>query len=829
MSQAEFNVIGHTTRRKDGVARVTGQEQYTVDMTLPRMLYGRYVASPYAHAVVKSIDTSAAEALGAVVITWDDVPHVPFNERIVSVPWVLHKDRFVLADKVRRMGEPVAAVAAETEELAERAARAVRVEYEPLPVVTDPWAAMQPDAPQLYDTVAYGLGETLKVENNVISAREINEGDIEHAFAEADVFVEGHFKTPKIYHMQMEPKGAVCKPEPDGGLTVWCTTQSIHNVRIILGQVFNIPLSKIDVRRMALGGTFGSSIQMNTVIPVTVALALKAKRPVKISLTREEDMHDHSKYPSDIQLRIGARRDGTLLGAEMSVVADIGAHIVQGYSYLGVCAGWLMSLYRFPALRYQGKAVYTNKGPSCAMQGFGNPQVTFAVESLMDELARKLDMDPIELRLKNYVGLGDTSWGQGPMVKSIVQSDGVPQLLRDGAAKFGWYEPSPSADPEGQGRYRRGRGLARGFHTSSAGAPAPGDVIDFSGAMVKINQDGSVDVVSAVMDHGGGTLEAFAKLTAEALCVPLDKVDVSPVGTRTSVYDVVTHATRGIYAGGGAVLKATQKVREELLQTAGHYMNVQPAALKLRLDETLGQGVVYAPSLPGKQMTVGEIASRCWTDSWKTIAAVESYRPVNCPPCYVTVFVEVEVDIQTGVVRTVKAVMGGDSGTIINPVQVAGQLEGGLSKGAGFALYENLEWDATGQLRSRGFLVDGKVAGVNESPHLEGVITHFADTFEPSGPFGAKGIGEAATNPVAGAYANAIRDALGIRFYELPITPEKILAALRAEEQRGGGAEEPGREGGCVVHTQYAIRNTDHVSRVTPDERVETGVAEVLA
>ncbi len=853
-----FNVVGHATRRKDGIARVTGQEQYTVDLALPRMLYGRYVASPYAHAIVKRVDASAAEALGAVVITWDDAPHVPFNERIVSVPWVLHKDRTVLADKVRRMGEPVAAVAAETEELAERAARAVVVEYEPLPVVTDPWEAMQPDAPQLYDTVAYGLGETVKVANNIISARDINQGDIEQAFAEADVFVEGHFKTPKIYHMQMEPKGAVCKPEPDGGFTLWCTTQSIHNVRIILGQVFNIPLSKIDVRRMAVGGTFGSSIQMNTVIPVTVALALKAGRPVKISLTREEDMHDHSKYPSDIQLKIAAKRDGTLLGAEMAVVADIGAHIIQGYSYLGVCAGWLMSLYRFPALRYNGKAVYTNKGPSCAMQGFGNPQVTFAVESLMDELARKLEMDPIDLRLKNYVGLGDTSWGQGPMVKSIVQSDGVPQLLREGAKLIGWERrtrvESSRLQVEGDGgalsdlepsnlqpstRYRRGIGLARGFHTSSAGAPAPGDVIDFSGAMVKINQDGSVDVISAAMDHGGGTLEAFAKIAAEALCVPLDKVDVSPVGTRTSVYDVVTHATRGIYAGGGAVLKATIKVREELLQTAAHYMNVQPEALKLRLDEALGQGVVYAPALPGKQMTVGEIATRCWTDSWKTIAAVESYRPVNCPPCYVTVFVEIEVDTWTGVVRTVKAVMGGDSGTVINPVQIAGQLEGGLSKGAGFALYENLEWDAAGQLRSKGYLVDGKVPGINESPHLDDLSTHFADTYEPTGPFGAKGIGEAATNPVAGAYANAVRDALGIRFYELPITPEKILAALRTE---GLGTRdwEPGSGGTMGVVTpnespqqtrnpEGMLRGTHCALRTTPDERVDLGVAEVLA
>jgi xanthine dehydrogenase molybdenum-binding subunit len=530
---------------------------------------------------------------------------------------------------------------------------------------------------------------------------------------------------------------------------------------------------------MPVGGTFGSSIQMNSVIPICAALALKARRPVKLSLTREDDMHDHTKYPSQISLKLAAKQDGTLLGAKMELVADIGAHIIQGYSYLGVCIGWLVSLYRLPNISYHGVAVYTNKSPSCAMQGFGNPQVTFAAESLMDELAAKLDIDPIELRLQNYVGMGDTFWGQGPLVRSVVQSDGVPQLLHDGAEKFGWDAPPPHTD----GRHRRGRGVGRGFHTSSAGAPQPGDVIDFSGAMVKINQDGSVDVITALMDHGGGTLEAFAKIVAEALCVPLDKVNVSPAGTRTTVYDVVTHATRGVYAGGGAVLKATQEARKDVLATAARFLNVQPEALRLRLDETLGQGVVYIPSIPDKKMTLREIATRCWTDSWKTIASVESYRPVNCPPAYVSVFVDVEVDTWTGAVRTVRAVMGSDCGTVINPDLAAGQLEGGLSKGAGYALFENNEWDPQGQLRSKGFMVDSKVPGFRESPCLGGITTHFADTYEPSGPFGAKGIGEAATNPVAAAYANAICNAIGVRFYELPITPEKILAAIRGRHE----------------------------------------------
>jgi xanthine dehydrogenase molybdenum-binding subunit len=792
MDKPEYKVLGKVTRRKDGVARVTGQEQYATDIILPRMLHGRIVSSPYAHARVKRVDTRAAEAMGAVCITFDDVPHVVYNERIVTVPSALQKDHYVLADKVRRMGEAVAAVAAETEELAEAAARAVVVEYEVLPVITDPIAAMQPGAEPIYDTVLKGDHE-LKIENNIAVTRAIEEGEVDKAFAAAEVFVEGHFKTPKIYHMQMEPKTAVCKPEPDGGLTLWATTQSIHNVRIILGQIFNIPLSKIDVRRMPVGGTFGSSIQMNSPIPICVALALKAKQAVRLSLTREEDMHDHTNYPTQTHLKLAAKKDGTLLGAEMDVVVDIGAHVIQGSSFLGVCVGWLVSLYHFPAVRYNGVAVYTNKSPSCAMQGYGNPQITFAVESLMDDLAHKLQMDPIELRLKNYVGLGGTFWGQGPTVRSVVRSDGVPQLLKEGAKLFGWSNPRPSQP----GRYRRGRGMARGFHTSSAGAPQPGEVIDFSGAMVKINQDGSVDVVTALMDHGGGTLEAMAKLASEALSVPLDMVNISPAGTRTTVYDVVTHATRGVYAGGGAVMKATQTVRADLLETAGRYLNIQPEALALRMDEARGQGVVYAPAIPDRQMTIGEIATRCWTDSWKTIAAVESYRPVNCPPAYVSVFVEVEVDTWTGATRTVQAVLGSDCGTVINPDLAAGQLEGGLNKGAGYALLENNDWDAQGQLRSKGYLVDSKVPGFDESPTMDRLQTHFADTYEPSGPFGAKGIGEAATNPVAGAYANAIFDATGIRFYELPITPEKILAGLQAAASAGSVASRAIPGAGC--------------------------------
>ena len=477
MSQSEFNIVGHATRRKDGVARVTGQEQYTTDVSLPRMLHGRIVSSPYAHARIVRVDTSAAEALGAVCLTFDDVPKIRYNERIITVPWALHKDHYVLSDKVRRMGEAVAAVAAETEALAEQAARAVVVEYEPLPVITDPVAAMQPGAEALYDTVMLGDNE-IPIKNNIACARDILEGDIEAAFAEADIVVEGEFRTPKIYHAQMEPKAVVCRPEANGGITVWATTQSIHNVRIVLGAIFGIPLSKVDVIRIPVGGTFGSSIQMNSPIPIGVALALKARRPVKLALTREEDMHDHTKYPAIIRLKIAAKNDGTLLGADQDLIADIGAHIIQGYSYLGVTVGWLASLYKFKAVRHHGVAVYTNKAPSCAMQGFGNPQVTFAVESLMDELAEKAGHGPAgtaaeELRRAGRIVLGPGS--HGPLAGAERRRAAVASRRR-GEDRVGAEEPGTrrQGDKETRGREIRSLAARPRFQPSLPPRPRPG-------------------------------------------------------------------------------------------------------------------------------------------------------------------------------------------------------------------------------------------------------------------------------------------------------------------------------------------------------------------
>ncbi len=776
MGKKKFSVIGRVARRKDGYSKVTGQEIFSSDIYLPNMLHARVLRSPYPHVKILSINTSKAEKMGAVCLTYTDVPKTKYNERQVSIPEKTYSDRTVLADKARHVGEGIAAVAAKTEALAEKAIRAIKVEYEELPAVFDPFEAMKPKAPRLYDEIMLG-DKVLKIEKNIACYREVEEGNLEKGFAEADLVVEEEFRTGRVYHAQMETKAVVCRPEPDGGISVWPTTQSIHNTRQLLGRIFGISLNKVNVHRVSIGGTFGSSIQMNTPVAICVALALKARKPVKLVLTREEDMYDHCKYPSIIRLKYGVKKDGTITAGELKTTVDIGGHQIQAYPLLGCMAGWFVSLYRMPHLRFEGTTVYTNKAPACAMQGYGNPQVTFAVESMMDIIAEKLGLDPIDLRLKNYVGLGETFWGQGPTVRSIIRSCGVEEMLERGRQVIEWDRRINPA--EKTGRFRRGIGVGRGFHTSGTGAPTPGEVIDYSTAMVKVNEDGSVDFSTALMCHGGGTLEACAKIVAEELGVPLDKVGISPSDTRSTGYDVCTHATRGVYCGGGAIHRAARKAKGILMDFASRLLDVNPEAFKIRPDEELGQGVIFLEGAKDKSITVGEVAKIAQFKGWGTAIAVVSHRQVNCPPCFVTNFIEVEVDTLTGKIRLTRAVAAVDAGTVINPDLTAGQLEGGLCRGVGLTLLEDTEYNReTGELTCGGSMTDYKIYTPSDMPPLDDVSIFFADTYEPSGPFGAKGVGEAANNATAGAVGNAIYNAIGIRFKETPITPEKVLEAL---------------------------------------------------
>jgi len=776
-----FRVIGRDTIRQDGVAKVTGREVYASDLSLPGMLHARLLKSPHPHALVKGVDSSGVSDPSAVVLTPWEVPDVLFCPRLVSVPSSTYKDWRVLAKKARYVGEPVAAVAARSEEAAQRALEELVVEWEPLPAVFSVEEASEEGAPQIHEKLVLG-DEPRQVEGNLACSLDIVEGDPEEGFREADVVVENVYRTNRRYHTQLETKSVLVRPEPGGGVTIWSTTQTLHNTRILLHEIFGIPMGKIRVVKVPIGGSFGSSIQVNPPIPIAVALALKAGRPVKLSYTREEDLHDHCSYQMVFRLKMGANREGRLTAGSLDAYLDIGGHQIQAYPLLGCVVGWWVSLYKLPHKEYHGRAYYTNKVPACAFRGYGNPQITWAVETTMDELAEELGMDPVEFRLLNYVGQGDLFWGQGPSVQSVINSCGVEEILKRGAEMIGW-DRRPKSGSQ-RGRFRRGIGMARGYHTSSAGAPVPGSVIDFGGAMLKLNEDGTFDYVSALMDHGGGTLDAHAKIIAETLCVPPEMVNIVSADTSTTVYDVCTHASRGVYSGGGAALKVALQVKKKIQEVAARLLDAYPDALKMRWDPDRGQAVVYAEGIGGRELSLKELAYEMRHKNLGTVAAVDSYRQPACPPHFTGYFVEVEVDTWTGRVRPLRVVAGADIGTVINPKLAMGQIHGGFAQGWSMAVNEDTPYDAeTGDLLCHGFLSDYKVPTPMDMPLLEDFQVFFVETYEPTGPFGAKGIGEGALNPVAGAVANAIHNALGVRFYELPINKDRILAALKGGEE----------------------------------------------
>ncbi len=777
--------IGKKTIRKDGVAKVLGKAKYATDIYVPGMLVGRIYKSPYAFADVKRIDVSEAERMGAVVITPDDVPQKLFNPRLVSVFEVTYKDYQVLTKHPRYLGDAIAAVAASTEEKAQRALESIKVEFEKVyEPILDPFESMSPNAPPIHKRILKG-DEWIDVKNNVGCTLEYSEGDVDKALKEADVAVERKFRTNRRYHMQLEPKTSLCVPNPDGSITIYSTTQTIHNTRILISQIFDLPLSKINVVKLPLGGSFGSSIQINPVVPISVALCLKVRKPVKITLTREEDIYDHVAYQMHFKIRAGAAKNGRLVAGELENIMDIGAHQIQAYPLLGTALGWFVSLYKWRNIRYIGKAVYTNKVPTCAFRGYGAPQVSWAVETVIDEIAEELGIDPVEFRLRNYVGKGDVFWGQGPTVKSIIRSDGVPELMQRGKELIGWGRRRPPS--EKGGRYRRGIGVGRSFHTSGAGGPISGEVIDYTGAILKLNEDGTIDYITALQDHGGGTLDAHVKIIAEELGVPPDLINLVWSDTQTTLYDVCTHASRGTYVGGGAAIQAARELKKKIFEYAIRVLDraVSPDALRIGYDEELGQAVVYVVDNPKMRVTLKDLATIAWQRNWGTISTAVTYRSKAAPPSFTVYFVEVEVDTYTGKVRPVKVIAGADIGTVINPDYAAGQLHGGFAQGWGMTTLEDTPYDpGTGELLNKGFITDYKIMTAADMPKLEDFQVIFAHTYEPTGPHGAKGLGEAALNSVAGAVANAIYNAIGIRFYELPITPEKILEALKKAERR---------------------------------------------
>lgn len=773
----EYRNIGRRVPKFDAADKAAGTLKFVGDIRLPGMLDIKILRSPHPHAEIVKIDTSQAWAVPGVkgIITYEDAPERPYGREFALPPEYMPRDNFIIPDKVRYVGDVVAAVAATSAAAAARAVAAIKVEYKRLPAALDRFSAIEPEAAKIHDVVFWGE-EADHLDGNILRTVRMGVGDVEAGFAEADVIVENTFTVPKQQQSPMERRCIVVDPGADGRLDVWCTTQSIHGLRHNMARALGIPYSRINVHQAFLGGAFGARLDMNVDEPIAGLLAMKTGRPVRLQLTREEDMISTSRHPATVTLKTGAKKDGTLVAHQMIAHVDTGAYACSGEWVTKCMGGWFMSMYRVPHQDFVGHVIYTNTPPAAGFRGFGNPQANVPVESHMDILADRLGIDPVDMRLLNYIRSGDAYYAQGPNVLDYIKSCGVEEILTEGARRIGWERREElAAQDRTNSKVLKGIGLGRAFHTSGCGqANEVSDILEYTGSTIKLNEDGTASLTTALVDMGTGNLMGHAQIVAEVLGMRVEDVIVNTTDTDSSPYDVVTHASRSTYVSGMVAKLCAEKVRDIVIDMAAKILEVD------RSTVTLHSGCAHTSVEPGpgspSSITIEEVARTAQMRQWGTIIATESKRAVTTASHFTCKFVEVSVDTETGHITIDRVVAGSDVGQVINPVLVEGQIHGGAAQAFGYALLEEIQVDTeTGRTLNPDYL-NYKIFTSRDACRDFDVF--FAKTHEDSGPFGAKGIGESANNDGAGAIANAVANAIGVHITDLPITPERVLRAL---------------------------------------------------
>ncbi|MFH0914296.1 MAG: xanthine dehydrogenase family protein molybdopterin-binding subunit [Chloroflexota bacterium] len=758
-----YSVIGKSVKNIQAIGMVTGQAHYTVDIELPGMLCGKIKRSPHPYARIASINISKAGKLPGVkaVITAQTVTQFPFG------PFI--RDQLPLArEYVRYIGDEVVAVAAVDEETAEDALSLVEVEYERLEPVLDMGKATAPNTPAVHP-------ELENISNNIAYHIEYVRGEGAAALARADLVLSERFSTQEAYQAYLEPQACVCQWESSGRLTIWCSSQNPFRHRMELALALGIPEHRIRVRQPHVGGGFGGKTALLPLYPICALLSKEAVKPVKMVLERSEDfISGRPRVPEDISLTLGFQRDGSMVAKEAVITANAGAYAGLCPSLLSVSAIRPDCVYRLPNIKMAANLVYTNTIPHGPFRGYGNPQMLFAMESLIDIAAEKLGLDPIELRLKNATQKGDTTqhgW--------IINSCGLGESLRRAAEASGWREKRQKKVAH------QGIGVACQVHVSGNRAVHP--LYDGSAALVRVDQYGKVQVVSGEGEIGQGAHTVFAQIAAEELGVPVEEVEVLPVDSDVSPICQGAFASRVTTVGGNAVMRAARDAREQLKSHAAKVLAVSPDRLELK------DGKVYVDGSP--RSTIGEVASKAVYRMGglpiigKSVYTVPDYVVVpdrktlygnySIGYSFSTQIAEVLVDPETGRVEVLDIWVAEDIGKAINPKACEGQTEGGVAQGMGFALTEEyLRKD--GAIQNPSF-TDYRLPVFTTVPRVHLTLI---ETIEPGGPYGAKSIGEAVLNPVAPAIANAVYNAIGVRLKDLPLTAEKVLKALKEKTVR---------------------------------------------
>ncbi len=791
-----FSVVGTRIAQPDAPAKATGEAKFAGDIQMPGTLVAKVLRSPYPHALVKGVDTSAACALPGViaVLTPDDIGEWnTFDRGMKDQPLVsgyrVPPEEGVVNRHARHYGDAVAAVAAVDEHTAEEALALLQVEYEQLPFVLDAESALQPGAPQIS---AEAPGNIAKHFDYLFP-----EGDVDAALAEADLVVEGTFKLPKQEHCTQETAACLAYVDAAGRVNVWSQSQLAHLARRELAHIFKIPVRKIRVLTPFIGGSFGQRGALGAE-PIAVAFALRTRRPVKLVFSREENFIGlESRTGFDkIDVQMGFKRDGTLTAIKTDMLGRLGGYMGCGPMASAIGMGLVMGHYRCPNRAGKADMVLTNTPMAGAMRGFGNEVMSFCTEQLMDEAAERLALDPVDIRHKNAKQTGDiAAFGLN------LESSYLDDCLRLGAERFGWQKkrgarndaahgaataggsaeaaagPGPGGPPSagtaagsvrGPGRIRRGYGMCTMSHCNGA-APL---YLEHSNALVKFNEDGSVDLTVHPAPVGSSIWGALTQITAEELGIRAEDINIVTGDTDVTLFEYGSDASRSTYAICGAAMRAAAQAKEQLLAHAAEMLGAELDCLDIK------DGRVYNTMKPEVGCSVGEVcydAIYTFGGDAQNFSGKQSFEPVWNSPIYGAYFAEVEVDTLTGRVRVPRFLVAMDCGTAINPTAVEGQLEGGLQQGLGYALTENYQIDPkTGVVQTTNY-DSYKVPGTLDMPQSEIIIV---DKPDPKGPFGAKGVGEPGMVGIAPAIANAVYDAVGVRLRELPMTPERVLAAL---------------------------------------------------
>ena len=752
-----LRLVGRPLPRHDARDKVAAATAYAADWAMPGMLHAAVLRSPYPSARIVKLETAGAERMPgvAVVLTAKDVPRNTLSTDVpgqTTAVGPLRATLYVLAqDRVRHQGEPVALVAAETLEQARAAAEAIDVEYEPLPGVFGPEAALAPDAPRVHET------------GNVLAEWRIARGDLAAAFARAAVVVEGEYATQCVDAASLEPEAGVAWVDSDGVITIRVSTQVIEHFRDV-AEALQIPQNRVRVIGTYLGGGFGGKEDVTVEVYLGL-LALKTGRPVKMVWTRAESLLARAKrHPYRMRYRTGALATGEVVAQQIELLADAGAYAYLSALVLLYSTVTAAGPYRVPAVRVEARVAYTNNPPTSAMRGFGAMQTVFAYESQIDRIARALGLDPVEVRRVNALRRGDSL----PVGQVLETHVALPELAARAWAALG--PPTPPRSPH----VRVGRGLACNFQPY-------GRIVwlhDWSSAWVGFEMDGSLVVRCGVPDVGGGQASSLGQIAAEVLGVDFDRVSLHIADSALTPLAGTTTASRQLYMSGNAVLKAARELRAQILSVAASLLGADPTALDLADGDVVTRD--------GRTLPLPTVLSQCARvgvpRSHLAVYHAPAGEPVDLATGSGKVFpdytfgahaAEVEVDTETGAVRVLKYAAAHDVGRAINPQSVEGQIQGGAVQGLGYGLMEEVVVEEGVNLTTS--FASYLVPSAADVPDVDPIVV---ESGEGLGPFGARGIGEPPIGPPAAAVANAIADATGARVTRLPLTAERVAAAL---------------------------------------------------